>query len=105
MKVYHVIVEQTDDGWLVVHALEMDGASGAKTVTYDFHRQMDGATLLKCSEFGQAVIEHMRQKSAWRGIINLDAWSAPTVRSRKDRGVLPQAPHPAPGVVRVGAAR
>jgi isocitrate dehydrogenase len=29
----------------------------AKTVTYDFHRLMDGATLLKCSEFGQAVVD------------------------------------------------
>lgn len=37
----------------------MDGAIGAKTVTYDFHRQMEGAKLLKCSEFGQAVIQHM----------------------------------------------
>jgi isocitrate dehydrogenase len=37
----------------------MDGAIQAKTVTYDFHRQMDGATLLKCSEFGDAVIRHM----------------------------------------------
>ncbi len=30
----------------------------AKTVTYDFHRLMEGATLLKCSEFGQAVVDH-----------------------------------------------
>jgi len=37
----------------------MDGAIGAKTVTYDFARQMDGATKVKCSEFGNAVIEHM----------------------------------------------
>jgi len=37
----------------------MEGAIAAKTVTYDFHRLMDGATLLKCSEFGDAVIEHM----------------------------------------------
>ena len=37
----------------------MKGAIGAKTVTYDFHRLMEGATLLKCSEFGDAVIEHM----------------------------------------------
>ena len=37
----------------------MEGAIAAKTVTYDFHRQMDGATLLKCSEFGQAIIRHM----------------------------------------------
>lgn len=38
----------------------MDGAIGAKTVTYDFHRLMEGAKLLKCSEFGQAIIKHMQ---------------------------------------------
>jgi isocitrate dehydrogenase len=38
----------------------MEGAIAAKTVTYDFHRLMDGATLLKTSEFGDAVIKHMR---------------------------------------------
>ncbi len=37
----------------------MDGAIAAKTVTYDFHRQMAGATLLKCSEFGTAIVIHM----------------------------------------------
>ncbi|WP_425400071.1 NADP-dependent isocitrate dehydrogenase [Aeoliella sp.] len=37
----------------------MNGAIGAKTVTYDFERLMDGAKLLKCSEFGSAIIEHM----------------------------------------------
>jgi len=37
----------------------MDGAITAKTVTYDFHRMMEGATKLKCSEFGDAVIGHM----------------------------------------------
>jgi len=40
----------------------MDGAISARTVTYDFHRLMEaegGATLLKCSEFGDAVISHM----------------------------------------------
>ncbi|MCU0440133.1 MAG: NADP-dependent isocitrate dehydrogenase [Raineya sp.] len=37
----------------------LDGAIGAKRVTYDFHRQMEGATLLKCSEFGQEVIKNM----------------------------------------------
>jgi len=37
----------------------MEGAVGAKTVTYDLERQMDGARVLKTSEFGQAVIEHM----------------------------------------------
>lgn len=29
-----------------------------KRVTYDLERQMDGATLLKCSEFGEAIIEN-----------------------------------------------
>jgi len=37
----------------------MEGAIAARTVTYDFHRLMEGATLVKCSEFGQAVIQHM----------------------------------------------
>ena len=37
----------------------MEGAIGAKTVTYDFVRQMEGAKLLKCSEFGQAIIQKM----------------------------------------------
>jgi isocitrate dehydrogenase len=37
----------------------MEGAISAKTVTYDFERLMDGATLLKCSEFGDAIIAHM----------------------------------------------
>ena len=30
-----------------------------KTVTYDFERLMEGATKLKCSEFGDAIIENM----------------------------------------------
>ncbi|MGB9521910.1 MAG: isocitrate/isopropylmalate family dehydrogenase, partial [Anaerolineales bacterium] len=37
----------------------MEGAIAAKTVTYDFHRLMEGATLLKCSEFGEAIVKHM----------------------------------------------
>ncbi len=37
----------------------LNGAISAKTVTYDFERLMDGATLLKCSEFGDAVVKHM----------------------------------------------
>ncbi|MDP6324551.1 MAG: NADP-dependent isocitrate dehydrogenase [Candidatus Thalassarchaeaceae archaeon] len=37
----------------------MEGAISAKTVTYDFERLMDDATLLKCSEFGSAIIAHM----------------------------------------------
>ncbi len=38
----------------------MEGAIAAKTVTYDFARLMDGATEVKCSEFGDAVIRHMQ---------------------------------------------
>ncbi len=37
----------------------MDGAIGLKRVTYDFARLMDGATEIKCSEFGDAVIANM----------------------------------------------
>jgi len=49
-------------GWheaadLIISATEK--AISAKTVTYDFERLMDGATLLKCSEFGQALIDNM----------------------------------------------
>ena len=36
-----------------------EGAIGAKTVTYDFHRLMEGATLVSCSGFGRAIIDHM----------------------------------------------
>ncbi len=35
----------------------MEGAIAAKTVTYDFERLMEGAKLLKCSEFGDAIIK------------------------------------------------
>ncbi|RTZ75333.1 MAG: NADP-dependent isocitrate dehydrogenase [Gammaproteobacteria bacterium] len=37
----------------------MEGAIQAKTVTYDFERLMEGAKLLSCSEFGDAMIAHM----------------------------------------------
>jgi isocitrate dehydrogenase len=37
----------------------MDGAIAAKTVTYDFARLMEGATKVKTSQFGDAVIAHM----------------------------------------------
>jgi isocitrate dehydrogenase len=50
-------------GWTEVADLivkGMEGAIAAKTVTYDFERLMDGATLLKCSEFGDAIIKNMR---------------------------------------------
>ncbi|WP_317173279.1 NADP-dependent isocitrate dehydrogenase [Hymenobacter duratus] len=37
----------------------LEAAIAAKRVTYDFERQMEGATLLKCSEFGDEVIARM----------------------------------------------
>ncbi len=37
----------------------LETAVQAKTVTYDLERQMDGATLLKTSEFGRAIAEGM----------------------------------------------
>ena len=49
-------------GWteaadLIIKGVE--GAIAAKTVTYDLHRLMDGATKLSCSEFGEAVVGKM----------------------------------------------
>ena len=37
----------------------MEGAISAKTVTYDFERLMDGATLVSCSGFGEAILANM----------------------------------------------
>ncbi|MGH2620399.1 MAG: NADP-dependent isocitrate dehydrogenase [Anaerolineales bacterium] len=37
----------------------MEGAIAAKTVTYDFHRLMEGATLVTTSQFADAVVAHM----------------------------------------------
>jgi isocitrate dehydrogenase len=37
----------------------MDRTIGQKTVTYDFARLMDGATKVKCSEFGDALIRNL----------------------------------------------
>ena len=37
----------------------LNGAIASKRVTYDFERQMEGATLLKTSEFGQEIIKNM----------------------------------------------
>ena len=37
----------------------LDGAIASKRVTYDFARQMEGATEIKCSAFGDSIIAHM----------------------------------------------
>ena len=41
------------------HRQGLNGAIGSKRVTYDFARLMEGATEIKCSEFGTNIIEHM----------------------------------------------
>ncbi|MCB9290415.1 MAG: NADP-dependent isocitrate dehydrogenase [Lewinellaceae bacterium] len=49
-------------GWKEAADLVVKGVEGAisrKHVTYDFHRLMEGATLLKCSEFGTEIINNM----------------------------------------------
>lgn len=49
-------------GWLEVADLIYAGLEktiASKRVTYDFHRLMEGATLLKCSEFAQDVVKNM----------------------------------------------
>ena len=37
----------------------LEKAISNKRVTYDFHRQMEGATLLKCSEFANEIVNNM----------------------------------------------
>jgi len=49
-------------GWNEAAKLIENGISSAiaaKTVTYDFHRLMEGAKLVTCSGFGDAIISHM----------------------------------------------
>jgi isocitrate dehydrogenase len=50
-------------GWREVSELIHSGvqrAIQAKIVTYDLARQLKGATQVKCSEFGRAIIDHMK---------------------------------------------
>ena len=49
-------------GWteaadLIINGL--NGAIGSKRVTYDFARLMSGATEIRCSEFGENIVQHM----------------------------------------------
>jgi isocitrate dehydrogenase len=49
-------------GWVPAADLvlkAMDGAIQSKRVTYDFARLMEGATEIKCSEFGDNLIQQM----------------------------------------------
>ena len=48
--------------WMEAADLIIDGLAktiSQKTVTYDFERLMSEASLLKCSEFGEAIISNM----------------------------------------------
>src|SRR5690606_20707923 len=47
----------TDAAKLIISGIEK--AIANKTVTYDFARLMEGATKVKCSEFGTKIIENM----------------------------------------------
>jgi isocitrate dehydrogenase len=51
----HLGWQEVADG--IIRGMEKTIAN--KTVTYDFERLMTGAKLLKCSEFGKAIIENM----------------------------------------------
>ncbi|MAE65011.1 MAG: isocitrate dehydrogenase (NADP(+)) [Phycisphaeraceae bacterium] len=55
MMLRHMKWDQAAD--LIIQGME--AAIIAKTVTYDFERLMDDATLVKCSEFGQAIVQQM----------------------------------------------
>ena len=49
-------------GWMEAADMIIEGLAktiSKKTVTYDFERLMSGASLLKCSEFGEAIISNM----------------------------------------------
>ena len=49
-------------GWIEAADLIIEGLAktiSQKTVTYDFERLMNGASLLKCSEFGEAIVKNM----------------------------------------------
>ncbi|RMG92241.1 MAG: isocitrate dehydrogenase (NADP(+)), partial [Zetaproteobacteria bacterium] len=53
-------------GWTEAADLIIQGVTGAiraKTVTYDFHRLMEGATKLSTSQFGDAIIAHMGEEA------------------------------------------
>ena len=49
--------DQGEAADLIIRGL--DGAIASKNVTYDFARLMEGATEIKCSAFGQNIIDHM----------------------------------------------
>src|SRR4029077_6626571 len=81
-------------GWTEAADLIVKGLKGAiasKRVTYDFARLMTGATEIKCSQFGDNVIEHMyrgRATTARYSLLVIGYWSRCPVLSCgfKERG-------------------
>ena len=61
----------------------MEGAIAAKTVTYDFARLMQGAKEVKCSEFGDAVIDWMDRSPAAKRAAPASEKPAPKKVARK----------------------
>lgn len=59
MMLEHMGWKEASD--LIYNGIEQSIAN--KRVTYDFHRLMEGATLLKCSEFGNEIIKNMEMAS------------------------------------------
>jgi len=72
----HAGLDKVNPGSVIMSAVEMlrylgwteaadsvmkgiKGAIDAKTVTYDLERQMEGATLVSCSQFGEEIIKHL----------------------------------------------
>jgi len=72
----HAGLDKVNPGSVIMSAVEMlrylgwteaadqvmkaiKGAIGSKRVTYDLERQMDGATLVSCSQFGEEIIKHL----------------------------------------------
>jgi isocitrate dehydrogenase len=83
-------------GWHEAAQLVEQGISraiAAKRVTYDFHRLMQGAKLLKCSEFGDAIIDGMGGKPAGASAPKARA-AAPEARpaAKKSRAAAKKRP-------------
>jgi isocitrate dehydrogenase len=81
-------------GWHEAAQLVEQGISraiAAKRVTYDFHRLMKGAKLLKCSEFGDAIIAGMGGKAGSAGAKKKKVAAKSKPKAKAKRGVAKAA--------------
>ncbi|HEX5066653.1 MAG TPA: NADP-dependent isocitrate dehydrogenase [Myxococcota bacterium] len=81
-------------GWNEAADLIEKGISrtiAAKRVTYDFHRLMKGAKLLKCSEFGDAIIANMAERKRAKPVRKATKSHRATTRSRTKSRSKPAA--------------